>query len=245
MTKKRFFDKELFTVHSSVGTVTLFSLILPILFETVMNQLQGTVNTAVLSNYSEVSASAVGSVNTVFSVVLILSSVLATGATVVVSNLIGEERIGAAREASFTTLTVGLFAGIVLTPFMLLASPGIIVFLNLEGALYADGLTYFRIRMCFMVFSMLTSSVLALLKCYGFPKYTFLIGLVTNILNLLFNVYVLYFPEFSPVTGVAGVALGCGISNLLGLLLAFFLLFLRGNTAFDPQNGKGLRQACP
>ncbi|MBQ9736114.1 MAG: MATE family efflux transporter [Clostridia bacterium] len=225
---KRKFDKELFTVHSSVGSISLFSLLLPLLFETVMNHLQGTINTAVLSNYSEVSASAVGSVNTVFNVLLLVGSVLSTGATVVVSNLIGEERIGRAREASFTTLTVGLLAGLFITPVCLAFSPDLIRFLHLEGALFEDGVTYFRLRMCFIVFTMLTSSVLALLKCYGYPKYTFLIGFITNVLNLLFNVFVLYCPEISPVTGVAGVALGCGFSNLIGFGVALFLLFRLG-----------------
>ena len=60
MTKKRFFNRELFVLKSSAGQISLFSLAIPILFEMIMNALQGTVNTAVLSGYSDNAVAAVG-----------------------------------------------------------------------------------------------------------------------------------------------------------------------------------------
>ena len=37
--KKNFFDKSLFKITSSVGTVSLFSLTIPLMFENIMNRL--------------------------------------------------------------------------------------------------------------------------------------------------------------------------------------------------------------
>ena len=238
MNRKKLFDKSLFTVTSSVGTISLFALMLPILFELVMNHLQGTVNTAVLSDYSEAAVSAVGSVNTVFNVILLVGSVLATGATVVVSNFIGEERIGDAEEASFTALTVSGIAAVIVTPLLLTIAPQMMGFLNLEGEIRSNALVYYRVRMLFIIFNMMTSSVLALLKCYGFPKFTFLIGFLTNILNLAFSAIVIYFPHLTPVKGVAGVALGCGLSNLIGFGIALLLLFRLKIRLKLPKKGK-------
>jgi Na+-driven multidrug efflux pump len=85
---------------------------------------------------------------------------------------------------------------------------------------------------------MMTSSVLALLKCYGFPKFTFLIGFLTNILNLTFSAIVIYFPHLTPVKGVAGVALGCGLSNLIGFGIALLLLFRLKIRLKLPKKGK-------
>lgn len=228
MKKYKLYDKALFTVDSSLGRITLFSLWIPILFETVMNQLQGTVNTAVLSGYSETSVSAVGSVNTVFSVLLLLGTVLATGATVVVGNLIGGEKIREAGEASVSALFFGVAISLIVTPLLFLASPAVMRFLQLEGMLYSEGLLYFRVRVLFYPFSVLTSTVLALLKCYGYPRYTFFVSFVINLLNLLLNLFVIYCPKISPVTGVLGVALGAGLSTAIGLALAVFLLFRLG-----------------
>ena len=193
--KGKYFDKSLFTIKSSVGTVTLFSLISPLMFENVMNRLQGMVNTAVLSGYSEKAVAAVGAVNTVISVILLISTVIAMGATVVMSNYIGAEKIRKAEETSYTLIVTGLLSSLIITPVLLFMSGYIISLLNLKGEIFENALTYFNIRILFITFSVLTSSVLAVLKCYGYPKYTFLVGLLTNVLNLVLNIYVIYFPR--------------------------------------------------
>ena len=218
------FDKSLFKVTSSVGTLSLFSLVFPMIFELVMNNLQGTVNTAILSNYSENAAAAVGAANTIISVVTLIGTVIAMGATVVISNCFGADDLKKAREVSFTSIVVCVTTALVITPLLILFSTDIMTMLNLKGDILKDGLTYFNIRMAFIVFTMATSSVLALLKCYGFAKYTFYIGLLTNIINLVLNIYVIHFPSYAPVTGVAGVAFGCCISNLAGMVAAIFIL---------------------
>jgi Na+-driven multidrug efflux pump len=77
---KSFFsiDKSLFQVSTSQGTLSLFSLLFPILFECVMNMLLGTVHTIVLSGYSDEAVAAVGAANGVLSTTSIFASVIAT-----------------------------------------------------------------------------------------------------------------------------------------------------------------------
>lgn len=220
MKKVKFFDKALFTVSSSMGTVTLWSLTLPILFECVMNNLQGTVNTAVLSEYSETAVAAVGATSTIISVLLLMGSVIATGATVTVSNAIGAEDEERANETSFMAIAVSVGIALILAPFMLAFSERILSALNLTGDILRDGGIYFRIRTGLLFVTAAQSVLLALLKCYGYPKYTFIIGLLTNFLNLILNIYVIYLPQFSPVHGVAGVAWACMLSNCAGVLSA-------------------------
>lgn len=225
MLKKYFsIDRSLFTVESSMGTLKLFSLLFPILFENVMLNLQGTVNTAVLSNYSETAVAAVGAANTLVSVITLIGVVISMGATVVISNSIGEGRAKKTSELTFTAVVMSLSVALVITPILVLTSRNLMLMLNLDGEILDSATTYFRIRMAFLVFSMLTSSILAILRCYGFPKYTFLIGIITNTLNLIFNIYVIHFPQYSPVTGVSGVAYSACISNLIGLIVAVFII---------------------
>lgn len=238
--KKKFFDKSLFKITSSVGTVSLFSLTIPLMFENIMNRLQGMVNTAVLSGYSETAVAAVGAVNTVIAVILLVGTVIAMGATVVLSNYIGAEEIEKAEEASFAVILVGLIISVVITPLLLFFSDELMTLLNLSGEIYKNALTYFNIRILFITFSMVMSSVLAVLKCYGYPKYTFVVGLLINILNLVLNVYVIYFPRYSPVTGVAGVAYSCCASNLIGLIVSFIILYKVKIKLRIPQSFKAL-----
>ena len=175
-------------------------------FEAIMINLQSTVNTAVLSNYSEVSVSAVGATATVISVLSLLGSAVATGAITTISNRIGAEKLTEAKELSFTAILTNVIIGAIMSPVMVTLTPLVVSMLNLTGEIYKEAVIYLQIRMAFLIFTYVTTAVLALLKCYGYAKYTFVVGFSTNALNLIFNVIVVYFPKYSPVTGVAGVA---------------------------------------
>lgn len=219
------FDKSLFSYTTSLGTVSLFSLMLPMVFESLSNNIQNLVNTAVLSGYSEDSVAAVGSTSTVLNLVTLLGTLVASGATVVISNRIGAEELENAKELSFTAIGVNVVVSLFIAPILILFAPTVASFLNLEGVVYSEAVTYLRIRMAFIGFTIVTSAVLGLLKCYGYPKYTFIVGLTVNAVNLLLNIFVIRFPEISPVTGVVGVAVSSGVASLAGLALA--LLFLK------------------
>ena len=244
-TKRIFFDKELFSVKSSVGDITLFSLMLPILFEYIMNSLQGTVNTAILSGYSENAAAAVGAANTVINVILLFGTVIAIGSTIVISNNIGAENMTKAKEVSFAAIAVSLFFAAIITPIMLFASKTILIRINLTGEILENALIYFRIRVLFFAVQSAISVLLALLKCYGYPKYTFIIGLLTNAVNLILNIYVIYFPRLSPIGGVYGVAAACCAANVIGLLAAVFTVKKTEIQAKPPNSPKALlTDAC-
>lgn len=237
---KRFFDPSLFTVKSSLGTLTLFSLLMPLLFEAVMNQLQGTVSTIILSGYSDNAVAAVGAVNPVISMSLIIFSVVALGATVVVSNALGAEDVVRAREVSLAAILTNVGVCIPITLVTILLAPELMAMLNLTGEVYLEAVTYFRIRMAFTLVNALTSAFLALLKCYGFPRYTFWIGLLSNVLNLLLNIWVVYFPDYSPIHGVAGVAVSAGVSNFIALLVTLFLFHRLRIGVSVPESAKEL-----
>lgn len=224
MTKKRYFHKELFVIKNSVGQVTLFSLALPLLFEMIMNNLQGTVNTAVLSGFSDNAVGAVGAVNPVISMLLLFTSVISMGVTVVVSNHLGAENIRRAEEVSFSGAFASAGVTLLMYPFLFLLAPALMGLLNLKGEIYSFALVYFNYRVLFMVPQAITSACYAILNCYGKSKYNFLTALTINLINLILNVIVIYFPQYSPVHGVEGVALSAGVSNLVGMLLAIAIL---------------------
>lgn len=224
MIKKYFsFDKSLFSLYSSAGKLNLFALLFPILFENIMLNLQGSVNTAILSGYSGDAVAAVGSANTIVSVLSLVGSVISMGATVVVSNSIGEGKSAKTRELTFTAIFVCICLALISTPVLFIFSRNIMLLLNLEGIILHYAVVYFRIRIAFFIFSMVTSAILALLRCYGYPKFTFLINLLTGMLNLLLNIYVIHFPQYSPVTGVSGVAYSACISNFTGLCVSILI----------------------
>jgi len=208
------------SVTTSLGTVNLVSLALPMFLENVFGVLLGTVNTAVLSGYSEDAVAATGAVMPLINMFSLLFSVIAIGATVVVSNDIGAEKLSRAAKTTFSAVTLctvaGLLCGVLLAVF---ASP-IVRCMNLEGVVYEEALLYFRVRMAALVVSAASSVMFALLRCYGHPRSTIIAGVTSNICNLFLSIYVVYYATNPWVMGVRGIALAVVVGQVVSLGIA-------------------------
>ncbi len=209
---------------TSLGSLNLITLAVPILVEMIFNNLIGTVSTAVLSGYSEEAVAATGTVNIVFTLFVILFSSIATGASVIISNLIGAEQLKKAEGACFTAVVLIVVISLLSSGIMLLAAPALISWLQLTGEVYELALVYFRIRVSGLLLMGLSSVFLAVMRCYGYPKSSVVIGMITNICNVLFSVYAVYYAEVPFLSGVSGVAVGCVLSQFIGLCFGFWML---------------------
>ena len=211
----------------------------------------GTVNTAVLSGYSENSVAAVGAANRLIMIVTFLPTVISYGTTVVLSNFIGAEKKRQAGKTTTSALILTFIFSVILVPILMFFSKNILGLLNIKGTILAEADIYFRIRVLFSIFGSLSGVLLAILRSYGYPTLTVVSGLATNVVNLLLNIYVIYFPEYSPVTGVEGVSYACIVGQIVGLLIAIIgvrkkrIPFLVPRKSFMQYIGKILKIGIP
>ncbi len=194
------------------------------MLETVATRIIAIINSAVLSGYSENSVAAVGSANTILNFSSIVFTVISTGGTVVISNMIGAERLKKAFSTAFTQVVLCGILGFLCTVLMLSFSTLILGFMNLESSVLSEATVFYKIRVSAMVIVAVSSGLSSLLRCFGHAKITVGINFVTIALNLILNIYVIKFAEYSPVTGVAGIALGTVISQLAGLILNIYYI---------------------
>ncbi|MBO4980248.1 MAG: MATE family efflux transporter [Clostridia bacterium] len=220
-----------------IKEVTLLSLTLPIIFEAVMTRLLGTVNTAILGAYSDDAAGAVGSAGTLINLLFLFFQIISAGASVIISNHIGAKNEDNAKQATYVAIRLCLIIAAILTPILFLLSPRLIGIMNLSGQMYEWALTYLRIQMTFVVCTAMSSMLLGILRCFGYPQYTFLVGIVINLINLALCVLVVFFPELSPIHGVAGIAAASVTATTIGLIIVI-LCFAR--LRLGPQKPHGL-----
>lgn len=212
------------TVTTSLGSLNLLALAVPIFVELVFNNLIGTVSTAVLSGYSEEAVAATGTVNIIFVLFVLLFSGIGTGASVIISNLIGAEQLKKAEGACFTAVALVVLISLLFSGAMLFIAPALIGWLQLTGEVYGLALVYFRIRVCGLLVMGLSTVFLAVMRCYGYPKSSVITGMITNICNVLFSVYAVYYAKTPFLSGVSGVAVGCVASQLIGLCFCILLM---------------------
>ncbi len=213
------------TVTTSLGSLKFVPLAIPIFLELVFNHLLGTVSTVVLSGYSDEAVVATGSVNIVFSLCVELFAGMSTGASVIICNLIGAEKLTDARKAGGSAVLFLGMMGAVFASLLLILAPLIVTLMNLTGLVRELALAYMRIRAVALIFAALTNILLATMRCYGFPRYTVIIGVIKNVCNLLCSTYAVYFAKNPALSGVRGVALGHILSELvsLGIVIFFFV----------------------
>lgn len=229
------FKSPLFSVTTSLGSLNVFTLALPLLFETVATRIIGFINSAVLSGYSEDSVAAVGSANSVINFFPIIFSIISTGGTVIISNMIGAERLKRAFTATFTQITLCGFIGAVCGALMLIFSNQLMGFMNLEGAVLHEALIYYKIRAAAIFILAFTSGCSALLRCFGYAKDTVVINLISILISLVLNIFVIKFPNISPVTGVEGIAISTVISQIISLWLCIYYIRKRNIKFIKPK----------
>ncbi len=236
--RKRVFDKSLLTVTTSLGSLRFVPLAIPIFLELIFNHLLGTVSTVVLSGYSDEAVVATGSVNIVFSLCVQLFAGMSTGASVIISNYIGAERLSDAKKAGGTAVLFLGMIGLGFAGMLLLSAPLLVRWMNLTGLVREYAIAYMRIRAIALIFAALTNVLLATMRCYGFPRYTVMIGIVKNICNLLCSTYAVYYAKIPELSGVRGVALGHIASECISLaIVIFFFARLKLGTS-RPESGR-------
>lgn len=219
-------EKSYFKVTTSIGTISLFSVAIPLIFETITNNLIGTINTVVLSSYSQAAVTAVAAANSLLSTFSLFFVVISLGATVVISNYIGAEELKSAEEASLITIIMYILIGLGGSVCLYIFRYPLISMMNVTGSILEEAVCYFEIRGSMFAILACSSALTALLRCYGHAGSTVIGGAVVSILNLLFSVFVIRFAHYSPVTGVKGVAWASVMSQSVGLLI-YFCLFVR------------------
>lgn len=220
----KIFDRKLFTVTTSIGSINLFAVAIPLLIEHILYNLLGTMNTIILNGYSADAVVSVSTANSMISMINSFFSVITMGATVVISNYIGAEKLEQVKEVIFVTV----FSYVVIAGGCSLVFNNfgyeLVSLLNITGEILEEAVKYFRIRMMFLAVNAFYSSLSAILRCYGYALPSVICGLLMNFMNVILSIYVIYYPE-APVTGVSGVAWACAVSNVVGcaLMLMVFL----------------------
>ena len=225
--KKSFGElQDVLTVTNSLGSLNLIKLAIPMFFEVIFNFLIGTVSTIVLSGYSDDAAAATGMASIVMNLFSILFTGIAGGCSVLVSNLIGAERIRKAQSACLSLMLLLAGLGLVCTGVLWFGAPNIATWMNLTGEVHGMAVIYLRGRSLELVFLAGYSILIALMRCYGYSKSAVFIGTITNIVNVLCSIYAVYYANIEVLSGVSGVALGAAFSRLIGCSVAI-ILFLR------------------
>jgi putative MATE family efflux protein len=207
--------------------LSLYALTWPIFVEIFLHMLMGNADTLMLSQYSDDSVAAVGVSNQVLSLIIVMFGFVATGTSILVSQNLGAEKIGTAREVAVVSLIANLAFGFLLSAAIFIFNDEILSVMDIPQELRSEASSYLRIVGGFSFVQALIMTAGATLRSYEFTKDAMYITIGMNILNVIGNYLFIFGPFGIPVLGVEGVAISTIISRTLGLAAITFVLVKR------------------
>ena len=200
----------------------LFNFSLPIIITNTISILFHAADVAVLAFLVDGPAvAAVGACGSLITLMVSLFTGLATGANVLISKRVGANDESGTKRAIGTSLTVGLFSGILLMVTALLFARRFLIWMNCQPDVLDMATLYMKIYFLGSPIMMINSFSVAVLRSGGDSVRPMLYSILSGITNVLAN---FFFVMVFHLT-VEGVAIATVLSSLFSLLLAAKRLF--------------------
>lgn len=215
----------------------------PTFIELLFFMLMGTIDTLMLSNFSDYAVGSVGNANTLIQLFAVLFLVISNGVAVLVSQYLGAKQEKTAFRVIGTGLIINILVGIVLSITLVLSADVLLNLVNTKPEIFVDSKTYLQMISLSLIFVAASNVMTATLRSYQHPKYITYIVITANILNIIGN-YALIYGHFGlPRLGVYGAALSTLIVRGLmmiayAVLLTKLIKFKITNVKLDKTQGK-------
>ena len=216
------------------GALPMLKLTLPIAMEQFFRILVSSVDTMMLSSYSNDAVAAVGLVSQYSFFLTILFSVIGTGCSIVLAQYLGAEKSDdelnhIAQAGAIMVFIMSIF----MTLLVIFGTGWLLNRYTLEPLVRHYAWQYFVIYggiCCFFnAFSLLQG---AILRSYGYTSEAMIVSIIAHLVNVLGNALSLYGWFGLPVLGVPGVAGASGASMLVSSILFFVFIRHRRDVQF-------------
>jgi putative MATE family efflux protein len=204
--------------------VPLVELVWPILVENVLRTSVMSVDTLMLSHYSEKAVAAMSLVNQFAFFIMLVYTMVSAGASILISQYLGAGRQREAGLVGVASLALVTGISLILSLLVVMSSGPLLGVYDLDPQVagYAGQfLTIYGGLSCFMAFNIAQSSIL---RAFGYTRGPMLINVLGISLTAAGNALCLFGWFGFPVLGVAGVAGSTVFSQMVACLLYAVLI---------------------
>lgn len=226
-----FYNRSISEIEENGKKITLLTLAVPLLLENLFLQLYSTANTLLLKGYSESTVTATAVSETIIGICTVLTTLIINGAVILTSFSLGKrDRAEAAKIAGTACITVFAFS-LILGLCVAAFSSHLVRAMQLTDEIADIAAGYLTVRALFFPIMGLMSCFNNLLICNGYTKNTMVVGLGSNILNIIFCYIFLYTDNSLPFEGATAVVVANLISQACGLAMAI-IFFVKNKCPF-------------
>lgn len=204
----------------------LFQLSIPIFVESMLGTIIGSIDTIMLSSYSDDAVAAVSIANQILFLIQVLVCIVNTGTSILCAQYIGAKKSeDEQNDLIMASILMNVGIGVVLTILMSAFYPMILSFFNLSGLVRDYAGEYLSVINWFLWVQLISSILSAILRSYGKTKQCMYVSMGINVCNIVLN-YLLIFGRFGlPAMGIRGAAIATVAGRVMGFLILMWTLF--------------------
>lgn len=215
------------------AALPMITITLPILMETFFRMLVASIDTVMLSGYSQEAVAGVGLMAQYVFFIHILFLVICTGTSIVLAQYLGAGRQKESTDVTQASVVMISIIALFLTILVLSIARPVLSLYQVEPQVREYAIRYLMIfggcGAFFTAFSLLQSTIL---RAYGYTKDAMYITLIANAINVIGNAIAIYGPFGIPVTGVTGVAASSVISQIAACIILAYRIRIRKEVQF-------------
>ncbi len=197
-----------------------FDLAWPSMTESVLVCLTGAVDTMMVGTLGHQAISAVGITNQPKFILLALIFSLNVGITAVISRRKGEGNPDGANRCLKQTVLISLILAILLFGIGNLIARPLLLFAGAQADYIDSAVIYFRIIMVGIFFNSVGLAINAAQRGVGNTRISMTTNLTANIVNVIFNYFLINGIWIFPKWGIAGAAVATALGNFVAFLMA-------------------------
>ena len=194
---------------------------IPIFISMLFQQLYNAVDTAIVGNVlGEDSLAAIGSVSSVFDLIIHISTGLTGGFGIVIARAYGSKDEDRIKRAVAGSIMIGTASIILMTVIALFGLSGLLKLINTPEEIFDRALSYIRIIAGFLIITFAYNLFSGMLRAIGNSVMPLIFLVISSVLNVFLDY--LFIAGFN--TGVGGAAVATVISQAVSAVLCLIYL---------------------
>ena len=176
--------------HAAKINYSLWGLAIPIAAESLFQKIYGFADTFVLSTYSDEAVAAVGYVNQVLDIALLLFRVIASGTSILLAQAIGSKDKEEQNRICTAACLLSVILGLLVSFCSVLGRVFLLKTLGMDSELLFYGSEYLKIMGTGLIFSSVFVVLSAIYRSKGKAAYTSAISIFSNLINIIGDILV-------------------------------------------------------
>lgn len=214
-----------------------FNMSWPCAFEAVLVSLVGSIDIMMVGGLGAEAIAAVGLTNQPKFVLLAMIFSLNVGVTAIVARRKGAEDFKGANSCLKQSIILSFIISLIMAISGYIFANEIMLFAGAGDDVINDSVAYYKILMVSIVFTSLSLTINAAQRGVGNTKISMRTNVVANIVNLIFNYFLINGVWIFPRLEVRGAAIATTLGSIVGFLMSVFSVYY--NTRILDLRGKG------